>query len=818
MLYAHVAVNAPGAGRNAFTYSIPDNQIEFQVGHAVWVPFNRRVVPGIITKISVEKSFKTPLEIHSLIYVDPVVSITRIDLAVWISSKYFSSIYEAIGLILPPGFSFQRKSVVSINEKELKNKNLSESEILILNLVKENPRIPLKTLRKYGQGQFIAIIDKLQTSKILNQEITWELPKVSKLYKKFVSLELSDQDASSTAVTLMSTNAKSQSRALEYLISVQDRELLFSEAKKASGVRSTSSWMGLLDKGFISIYQKEIRKNSFQGVEHKKPEQPHQMTQDQLDVSEEIISSINKKEHKSFLVHGVTGSGKTEIYLNALSKCIEQGKRGIVLVPEIALTPQMVQRFSSRFPDQVAVLHSGLTLRQRYDEWQNIKEGKFNVVIGSRGAVFAPQPDLGLIVIDEEHEWTYKQSDRAPRYHAREVAIKIAYDCQAVVILGSATPDLVTKFEADNKRHHLLELPNRIIKPKDSPDYENAHGPLAEVKLIDLRDELKSGNRSIFSRDLTAAIKNNLKSGQKTILFVNRRGSSQSVQCRLCGHVLRCHQCSVVMSYHQSEGTIRCHRCDSRNKISNECPSCLSDSMRPLGIGTEKVAQEALKLFTGARVVRWDSDSVRNYTEHKNILNSLADDQIDILVGTQMIAKGLDFPNITLVGVINADIGLNVPDLRGPERIFQILCQVAGRAGRGLLKGRVIVQTYSPENYAIKLASEQDYGKFYETELKFRKQLLYPPYGRIVRLLYSESLQITAQKKAETEGALLHGIIEKEGIKTVRIIGPAPSGIEQLRGKYRWQTEIIGPGVDEMLDYIKYNRNRVIDVDPMINT
>ena len=286
MLYAHVAVNAPGAGRNAFTYSIPDNQIEFQVGHAVWVPFNRRVVPGIITKISVEKSFKTPLEIHSLIYVDPVVSITRIDLAVWISSKYFSSIYEAIGLILPPGFSFQRKSVVSINEKELKNKNLSESEILILNLVKENPRIPLKTLRKYGQGQFIAIIDKLQTSKILNQEITWELPKVSKLYKKFVSLELSDQDASSTAVNLMSTNAKSQSRALEYLISVQDREVLFSEAKKASGVRSTSSWMGLLDKGFISIYQKEIRKNSFQGVEHKKPEQPHQMTQDQLDVSE----------------------------------------------------------------------------------------------------------------------------------------------------------------------------------------------------------------------------------------------------------------------------------------------------------------------------------------------------------------------------------------------------------------------------------------------------------------------------------------------------------------------------------------------------
>jgi primosomal protein N' (replication factor Y) len=478
-----------------------------------------------------------------------------------------------------------------------------------------------------------------------------------------------------------------------------------------------------------------------------------------------------------------------------------------VLVPEISLTPQTITRFSSRFPDRVAVLHSKLAAGERYDEWHRIKEGLFDVVIGSRGAIFAPQLDLGLIVIDEEHEWTYKQQEQSPRYHCRDVAGKLSELTGATVILGSATPDVTSYFNAKNGVYHLLELPERIAKEEKKE--------LPKVELIDMRDELKAGNRSIFSRSLSQVISETLAAKEQAILFLNRRGTASFVQCRDCGHVILCRRCQVAMTYHTAEQGLICHQCNYRTRIPNLCPNCGSRRIKYLGVGTQKVAEEVAKWFPAARILRWDRDVTKGKHSHEEILDKFLGHEADILIGTQMVAKGLDMPLVTLVGVISADIALHLPDFRAGERTFQILTQVAGRAGRDIQRGKVVIQTYNPEHYAVAAASKQDYNDFYGKEISYRRQLNYPPFSILALLRFSHTNAEYCYKETMRVFKNLDDEIKSSGLANTSLIGPSPSFIERLRGRYRWQIVIRTPNPAQLLSKITLTQRWSVDIDPV---
>jgi len=540
---------------------------------------------------------------------------------------------------------------------------------------------------------------------------------------------------------------------------------------------------------------------------------PLSLTAAQEAVFHQICLSIKKERSISapadiFLLRGITGSGKTEVYLRALGEAVKLGKRGLVLVPEIAMTPQIIERFLSRFPGRVAVLHSELSLGEQFDEWWRIKNGEFDVVIGPRSAIFAPQPDLGLIIIDEEHEWTYKQQENSPHYHTREVAVKLAEKTGATVVLGSATPDVESYYKALNGNYHLLELTARVTPDEGSP--------LPEVEVIDLRDELKAGNLSLFSRSLHGSIETALENQEQILLFLNRRGAASFVECRNCGWVVKCKRCEVPLSYHFAEDRLICHQCNYHIKPPTVCPSCGSRRIKYLGVGTEKLEQETAQTFPQARILRWDSDVTGGHGHsHEKIFAKFRAGEADILIGTQMIAKGLDLPGVTLVGVVSADIALNLPDFRAEERTFQLLSQVAGRAGRGPKGGKVIIQTYSPENYAIKAAASHDYLAFYRKEMAYRYQLHDPPFIRLARLVFTHSNDDRGREEAERIQRMLLRERDTKGISSLSLIGPAPAYIYRLRGKYRWQLILRAPDPSAFLSGLVFPRGWVIDIDPV---
>jgi primosomal protein N' (replication factor Y) (superfamily II helicase) len=524
---------------------------------------------------------------------------------------------------------------------------------------------------------------------------------------------------------------------------------------------------------------------------------------------EQIQASLRqsgKDVAAAFLLHGVTGSGKTEVYMRALAEAVALGQRGIVLVPEISLTPQTIGRFASRFSGRVAVLHSRLSPGEQFDEWQRIKDGAFDVVIGPRSALFAPQPDLGLIVIDEEHEWTYKQEEQSPRYHAREVALKLGELTGATVVLGSATPDLETYHRAETGRYRLLELPQRITVRGESA--------LPEVELVDMREELKAGNRSIFSRSLSRAIGQTLADHEQVILFLNRRGTSTFVQCRNCGFVMRCPRCDLALTYHARGETLSCHQCNYRKAIPDVCPVCWSRRIRYLGLGTERVEDEVRRAFPAARTLRWDRDVTGRKGSHERILDAFLAHEAEILIGTQMIAKGLDLPMVTLVGIISADTMLHFPDIRASERTFQLLSQVAGRAGRGARSGRVVVQTYVPDNYAIAAGAKHDYASFYRQEIELRRQHGQPPFSRLVSLVHTHANSEACRIGAEKVFRRLAEKRDREGV-SLELVGPAPMFFARIRGRYRWQIVLRGADPARLLDDFPLSQGWVVNVDPM---
>jgi primosomal protein N' (replication factor Y) len=631
-----------------------------------------------------------------------------------------------------------------------------------------------------------------------------------------------------------------------------------SEVYKATGT-SFQTIQRLAEKGLVRIEEREVRRDPLAGRVFPIT-QPPTFTSAQARAWQAILQAIDEQRSKgkgaeeqgskgafspaplhpcppAHLLHGVTGSGKTEIYLRTLAEMLQQGKQAIVLVPEIALTPQTIHRFASRFPGNVAVLHSKLSLGEQFDEWRRIREGQADVVIGSRSAIFAPLPRLGLIVLDEEHEWTYKQTDQAPRYHARDVALKLAELTGALVILGSATPDLGSYYRAERGDFRLLELPERIQvgrgegETRRGGEGEKEHYPtppftpspplpgtlaqLPPVEIVDLRAELRAGNRSIFSRALHAAMTVALAAHEQVILFLNRRGTATFIMCRDCGFVLKCQRCDAPLAYHEAEDDLVCHHCNWRTLVPDICPACWSRRIKFFGIGTQKVEEEVRKAFPGVRTQRWDRDVTGGKLAHEQILERFIRHQADVLIGTQMIAKGLDLPLVTLVGVVTADTALHMPDFRMGERTFQLLTQVAGRAGRSLLGGKVIIQTYTPEHYAIQAASHHDYATFYRQEIAFRREQGYPPFARLARLIYLHPNKEKAQKEAERFAQVLRQRVALLGLPEVRLIGPAPGYVSRLRGRYRWQIIVKAPDVHPLLEGLPLPPGWSLDVDPV---
>lgn len=511
------------------------------------------------------------------------------------------------------------------------------------------------------------------------------------------------------------------------------------------------------------------------------------------------------------LVHGVTGSGKTELYLRCIEHVLQQERRAVVLVPEIALTAQALDRYAARFPGRVGAWHSGLSDGERLDTWQRARDGALDVVVGSRSAVFAPLPDLGLIVIDEEHAGAYKQ-DRTPRYDARDAAIHRAALCGATVLLGSATPSVTTYWRSIAGPYRRVELPRRIA----TGGPEARWGPLPPVLVIDMRSELQAGNRSIFSRALSLALQETLEAGDQAILFLNRRGGATFVSCRDCGHVQECPRCSVPLTYHLAWRHMACHYCNHREMPPMMCPACGSTRIKQFGAGTERVEEEVGHRFPEARALRWDSDVTTGRGAHEAILARFAGGEADVLVGTQMIAKGLDLPGVTLVGVVSADTSLHMPDPWSRERTFQTLTQVAGRAGRSRRGGRVIFQTYRPADPAIRRAALHDYAGFYADEIRFRARGGYPPFRRLVRLeLLSEGTEKAAEKEARRVADELRHAIETLGLAETDIVGPAPAFFHRLRGKRRWHVVIRSEDPYPLLASAALGPAWRVDVDPV---
>jgi len=515
----------------------------------------------------------------------------------------------------------------------------------------------------------------------------------------------------------------------------------------------------------------------------------------------------------------VTGSGKTEIYLRALEATLAAGRRAIILVPEISLTAQTVRRFDARFPGRVAVMHSQLTFGQRYAVWDRVRCGEADVVLGPRLALFAPIARLGLIILDEVHDSSYKQTEPIPlpAYHARDVAVALGRLTGAAVLLGSATPDLATYYRAAQGAYHLLELPYRIIP--DTPTLDShtrctTHS-LPPVRIVDLRQELRAGNRSIFSRPLQEALQRTLEAGEQAILFLNRRGAATFVLCRDCGYVARCPRCDAPLTFHRLSDSERmiCHHCNHREPVPARCPKCGGRRIRFFGLGTERVEAAVRELYPQARLLRWDRDTATG-ADHERFLQAFVEHRADVLVGTQMIAKGLDLPLVTLVGVISADTALYLPDYQTAERTFQLLTQVAGRAGRSHLGGQVIIQTYNPDHYAIQAAARHDFAGFYQQELAYRRRLGYPPFSRLVALRFSDEDPSRCRAEAERLGRWLAAEVRRLGLPA-DLIGPAPCFFSRVQGRSRWQIVVRAPDPTPLLRNVALPWGWRADVDPV---
>lgn len=808
MKYAEVVVNSPIARRRSFCYSIPPH-LAVSVGQAVWVPFGAKVLQGVVMELSPVPSVEATRDIISTISIQPLLSPTQVELAWWLSKYYLAPLFDAVALMLPPAFERQLTTLLQFLPNSLNIAELTPEQRQVVNFFTGRDWVKLSELqKKFGKKKGEQLIGQLVRRNVLAKTEQLAGVRVKPKVAQSLKLNIDDNKVAGIVHGLRKSRATAQAAVIEFLAHHSQPVFLVELRKQISCPKAVIE--ALTERKLVSSVQTQVRRDPLAHL-HITPSPPPLLTALQDRAWQVLHNGLvlpgKDKSPPVFLLAGVTGSGKTEIYLRALAEVVSQGRKGICLVPEIALTPQTIERFASRFPGRVAVFHSGLSLGEQFDEWHRIQSGDCDVVIGPRSALFTPQPALGLIIMDEEHEWAYKQADKSPRYHAREAAIKLAELSGAAVILGSATPDVETFYKAQQGDYQLVELKERVTPRGISP--------LPEVEIVDMRTELKSGNRSLFSRPLAQALGEVLARGEQVILFLNRRGTANFVQCLDCGYVASCPRCLVALTYHSDIRRLICHRCNYSLLPYQACPQCGSPRLKYFGIGTQKVEEETRRLFPEARTLRWDSDVTHNYRIHEEFLAKLRAGEANVLIGTQMIAKGLDLPQVTLTGVISADVGLNLPDFRAGERTFQLVCQIAGRAGRGLVAGRVIVQTYCPEHYAIKAAAKHDYQAFYTREIEYRRSLGYPPFRQLTRLVFSHANLVVCRREVEKINQLLKTEKYRRGVTDLRLIGPVPAHVQRIRGHYQWQIILCGVALSQFLSEILFPQGWTVDVDPL---
>jgi primosomal protein N' (replication factor Y) len=822
---------APGAAAQAFTYHVPDAlQGRLSTGSLVVVPFGPRRLYGVVVGFSDESPVPETRPVESVADDEPVLTSTQVQLARWMSREYLAPLWQCLALMLPSGVAGRADVQIELaREIEAGDVKTEAQEHLITVLDARGPLRGGQLNRLLPRQQWQRAADQLARRGVVVKSSFLAPPRAHPRQVHTVEWVARDVDVDTALVGLRSACYPAIVRFLRAEGGPVDVSWVYAE----TGCQR-HHLNKLAERGLVAFDTEETWRDPL-ADETFVPDTPPILTSDQQAVWDVVQSAVSSPQSRVFLLHGATGSGKTEIYLRAVAEALAQGKQAIVLVPEISLTPQTAHRFGARFGQRVAVLHSALTEGQRYDVWRQIRAGLKDIVVGPRSALFAPLSRLGLVVVDEEHDDSYKQEAPPPRYHARDAALELARLTGAPVILGSATPSLASYAHARRGEWTLLEMGRRVMghaqriaelqaryhmpqthfRPVREGPARACYMELPPVQIVDLRAELRAGNRSIFSRALQQVVDEALGRGEQAILFLNRRGTATFVLCRDCGHVLRCPRCETPLTYHGPRAHLVCHYCNHRQPQPEECPQCGGDRMRYFGLGTERVEQEVHRRWPEARTLRWDRDTARNHAAHAAILHLFSTGLAHVLVGTQMIAKGLDLPLVTVVGVISADTALNLPDFRASERTFQLLAQVAGRAGRGLLGGRVILQTYHPDHYAIVAAAAHDYAGFAARELAFRREQGYPPYRRLVKLVYEHASPSHAQAEAEALAKSLRDALTRRGLSATDLIGPAPAFFARLRGRYRWQLLLRHADPAEFLSAIQIPAGWRVDVDPV---
>jgi len=913
-----IALSTPVGENGLYHYEVPDEWVDDAcAGVLAQVPFGARELTGVIfDPDAAPLAGRTLKPIKAVLDPNPVVTPAGIAVARWIGDYYNCPIPEVLAAMLPPGVGRRTAYRIARLDGVTSSGRLTEAQRRVLDLVPPGATVALDRLtRESGKGTAQAVASLVKRGLVAR------------------TATLSRMAGPKTIRTAAWTGQEPANylgpKGRAVLAVLRQAGAPLSVAELGRHVAGAAAALPPLQRqGLVTVAEEVVRRDP---VAHRAIAQtfPLPLTGEQRRAVDAIIAALRAGAAATFLLHGVTGSGKTEVYLQALAETIELGRQGVILVPEISLTPQTMDRFAARFPGRVALMHSGLSEGERLDEWERVRTGQVDAVVGARSAIFTPVANPGLIVLDEEHDSSYKQ-DRTPRYHTREVARRLAEETGAVVVLGSATPDVTSYYLATHGTYRLLEMTHRAVgaltphpeagrsieapSPLAPPapsggaggdaspqtpakhtarasrgldmgdDQQPPHAPrlavtpavsanadsltstlptmrrgvfmagvwgeaspqaplegaggargegdfsqtvpspasgrggwevraagLPPVEVVDLRQELHAGNRGVFSRALQGAMREALARREQIILFLNRRGSATFVNCRDCGFVARCLYCDLPYTYHGATEELVCHRCDDRIDPPKLCRRCNSWRIRYFGLGTQRVEEETRQLFPGARLLRWDRDVIAGRHGHEHTLDRFARGGADILVGTQMVAKGLDIPRVTVVGVISADTALNLPDFRAAERTFQTLTQVAGRAGRHALPGRVVVQTYAPEHFAIDAASMHDYTSFYEQEIRFRQEAGYPPFARLLRLVYSDKDEEACRVEGERLAARLRAALTL--VRQGEVVGPAPCFIGKIEGRYLWQVLVRADDVHPLLPLIPPGWTR--DVDPM---
>ena len=808
--YADIAVDGVGASMNGgvLTYGVPEKLLGcLQERQLVWVPLRSKLTLGIVVRLHGDQPHFDAKPLHSR--VEPVMELTETQwqLARWLARETASGLYTTAAMFLPRGVANRTVEWYRLADghRALDEDLLSAIQRGVVDVLRAESPLKLDTLRNRTGRALTSILPALE-------ELGWvemvrrvdqrraELPTT-----RYIRLANPDVELPATA-----RRQRDVVQALKQMARVRrsgEPDLIEETGFRERIDVSRGIITALRDKGVIEEH--ELTEDH---APKPAPAPAPRLTPSQEQAWQAFRSALETGNSIPHLLFGVTGSGKTEIYLRAVGWALAHQKSAIVLVPEIGLATQVVRRFVDRFPGRVAVLHSGLKDAERLDTWEGIAEGRFDVVVGPRSALFAPMDRLGVIIIDEEHDSAYKQ-DSEPRYHARNVAIYLAEQTGAGLIMGSATPAVESAWSADLGDYRKLVLPDRV-SPAMIDEGHGSAGSLAlpDVEIIDLRLELRQGNTSLLAGTLQGFVRSSLERGEQAILLLNRRGQSTVVLCRSCGSRLICPFCEIPLVFHRDQSTLICHRCNYHEAPPRSCPKC-DGQLDYFGAGTQRVEEEVRHLFPGVSVLRWDQDSVRRQGGYEAMLRRVERREADIVVGTQMVAKGFDLPGVTTIGVVNADTMVHLPDFRGAERTFQLLTQVAGRAGRRGPGSRVAIQTYTPRHYAILAAAKHDYDEFYEAEIAFRDQHRFPPFTRLVRYVVRQKKEQHAALEAEKMARQVAKHARKLGVE-IDILGPTPAFAAKVRGEYQWQIVVRTPELDILLDGLPTSPGWMVDVDP----